>query len=65
MDAWKILQLVHKQVIIAPSGETIDLNHLAVWKAIDEYGIENKIGIFEKVTGAFRVLMKRITEKGG
>jgi len=49
-DAMKIWGIIQGQRIIAGmTGVTVDINHLALWKAIDEYEIENRLGCFEKV----------------
>ena len=49
-DAVKVWGIVQGQRIIAGmTGVTVDINHLAVWKTIDEYEIENRIDCFEKV----------------
>jgi hypothetical protein len=32
-----------------PYSEPYDLNHLAIWAAIDGYGIKDRTGTFERV----------------
>ena len=40
----------------------VDLDHLAVWAAIDAYGVRDRIGTFEKVIALF---FARINQDGG
>lgn len=47
-EAARIYQIVRGQKL-----STGDLNHLAVWAAIDGYGIRNRVGTFEKVMKTF------------
>jgi len=34
------------------------LNHLAVWAAIDAYGVRDRTGCFEKILNLFRFLLR-------
>jgi len=47
-DAWKIYSIVSGQLIMGPGGP-VDINHDAIHRAMDLYGIENKRGCFEQV----------------
>lgn len=58
-EAWNIFLIVHKQVIFSPDGKVLDVNHLAVWKAIEEYGVEDRISVFEKVVVTFRAMVRK------
>lgn len=44
----KIFKIVRNQLIIG-FDTTIDLNHLAIWKALEKYQIENEVEVFEKI----------------
>jgi len=48
-EAVAIYMLCHKQLILSGMGGPIDINHLAVHKAIDLYGVDDPVGCFEKV----------------
>jgi hypothetical protein len=49
-DAVKIWSMISDQRIFAGmDGVTVALNHIPLWKAIEEYEIEDKIICFEKV----------------
>lgn len=49
-DAMKIWGIVQGQRIIAGmTGVTVDINHVAVWQAIDRYNVESPVICFEKV----------------
>ncbi len=55
-DAAWIFQIVRGQVITRFNGQTdmvVGLNHLAVWAAIDAYGVQDRTGTFEKVMALF------------
>lgn len=52
-DAAEIYHIVRGQVITRFDGQIIDLNHLAVWAAIDGYGVKDRQGCFEKVLKVF------------
>lgn len=54
--AARIFQLVRGQVITRNGGErglVEELNHLAVWSAIDAYGVSNRTEVFERVLRTF------------
>ena len=64
-DAAYIYQLVQRQVITAGMGEVIDLNHAALWRLIDEFGIESRLEVFLKVIAAFQAVLKEQKQKDG
>lgn len=47
-EALMIFGLVRNQLIMG-FGAAVDINHLAVWKAIEEYGIKEKRKVFERI----------------
>ena len=54
--AARIYRMVRGQVITRHNGKydvIVDLNHLAVWAAIDAYGVQNRTECFEKVLRLF------------
>ena len=72
-DAARIFRTVRGQTIdrmhieAGPGGvvaysEPKDLNHAAVWAAIDAYGVRGRVGCFEKVLTLF---FARLNEDGG
>ena len=73
MDAARIFQRVRGQTIdrlhieAGPNGvlaysKPKDLNHVAVWAAIDAYGVRDRIGTFEKIMALF---FARLNQDGG
>lgn len=64
-DAARIFQTVRGQIITRHNGQydvVIDLNHIAVWAAIDAYGVLDRTGTFEKVLTLFHHLLKEQQE---
>ena len=57
-DAAAVYQLVQRQILTAGMGEVVDLNHLAVWRLIDELGVENRLETFLKVVGTFQEVLQ-------
>jgi len=51
-DALSIFFLTQGQYVMGPNGP-IDINHLAVWAAIDAYGVRDRTGCFERVLNLF------------
>lgn len=46
----EIYGMVKDQVLVSGmSGEIIGLNHLAVWEAIDRFGVEDGNTVFQRV----------------
>lgn len=62
MEAWKIYTICSTQLIMGPAGP-VDLNHDAIYKAMDLYGIEDKRTCFERVTSLGRHLISQQHEK--
>jgi hypothetical protein len=64
-DAARIFQIVRGQVLTRFNGKydaVIDINHLALWAAIDAYGVRDRTGCFEKVLNLFHYLLKEQRE---
>jgi hypothetical protein len=57
-EAAMIYNLVQGQVITAGMGEPIDINHIALWEAIDRFRISNPLDCFGKVNRIFRHFLK-------
>ena len=65
-EAAQIYNMVRGQVITRFNGEidvVVDLNHLAVWAAIDGYGIKKRTEVFERVMRTFYHLLKEKHDK--
>jgi len=64
VDAVKIYNLSQGQVITAGmDGTVIDIDQMAVWKNIEQYGVENPRRVFEKIVTVFRHFNKRSQEE--
>jgi len=63
-DALTIFSLVQGQWIMGPGGP-VDINHLAVWEAIDRYGVKEKTATFGKVVTLSRWMLERIAGQRG
>jgi hypothetical protein len=60
-DVARIFQIVRGQVITWFNGQVdvvMDLNHLAVWAAIDHFGVRNPRECFERVLKMFYKVLK-------
>lgn len=60
-DAAKVFMTVRGQVLTRFNGEcdvVTDLNHLALWAAIDGYGIKDRAGCFERVLKAWHTIQR-------
>ena len=58
-EAAQILMVVRGQVLTRWNGERdipVDLNHVAVWAAIDGLGVEDRAGTFGKVCRAWHAV---------
>ena len=62
-DALRIWRLVKNQVVTVGMGQPVDLNQMAIWEAIDRYGVEDQIGTFEKIVVLFRYLVSKAKEE--
>ena len=66
-DAARIYQVVRGQcrtvIRLAENGmpysETVDLDHLAVWAAIDAYEVRDRVECFEKVLNLFHARLNQ------
>lgn len=62
-DAAKIYNIVRGQLICL--GENIvDLNHLALWEAIDRYKVKEPVRCFEMVNKVFHEFLSRERDAG-
>ncbi len=64
-DAARIFNTVQGQVLTRFNGKydvVTDINQLAVWAAIDAYGVKDRTGTFEKVMNLFHHLLKEKRE---
>ena len=61
-DALKIFALIKNQYIMGMNGP-IEINHVAVWKAIEKYAIERECETFEKVIRLSGWMLNRIKGK--
>ena len=57
-----LYSIVQNQWIMGPGGP-VDINHLAVWEAIDRYRVPDGKGVFEKILTLSRWMLGRIAEK--
>jgi len=69
-DAARIFMLVRGQTLRLWNGEQdieIDLNHLALWKAIEKFpgGIKDEWGTFQKICRAWHESQKRKRDSEG
>lgn len=61
-EAISLYSFVQNQWIMGPVGP-IDINHVAVWEAIDRYIIKDKIGTFKKILILSQWMIGRINNK--
>ena len=64
-DAARIFNAVQGQVLTRFNGKydvVTDINQLAVWAAIDAYGVRDRTGCFEKVCRLFFAMLKEQRE---
>lgn len=63
-DSIRIWSIVQGQRIVAGmTGVTIDVNHIPLWRAIDEYEIEDRLGCFEKVLNIAKLVFQIEADK--
>lgn len=65
-----IYNFVHGQVLTRFNGEydiVVDLNHLALWKAVDEFKVDKnkRMEIFERVYHTFHAILQDERDKEG
>ena len=64
----RLFVLVQDQVIVAPMGGIVALNHLAVWEAIDRFGVpeSKQVLVFELIVKTFAAtVLKKQSERLG
>jgi len=61
-DAITLYSIVQNQWIMGQGGP-VDINHLAVWEAIDRYRVSNGPATFRKILALSRWMLERINEK--
>jgi hypothetical protein len=61
-EAFQIYMLVKNQFIMSMGGP-VDVNHIAIWEAIDRYKVKDKVRCFEKVITACHHVIGLITEE--
>ena len=59
VEVWKRVQ---NQVLVGGMGTVIDINQLAVWEAIDRYGVLKPIHCFESVCYLFDYFREPVTD---
>lgn len=64
VDAIKMWGIVRDQVIVAPMGGVVDLNHLAVWKDLEKYKVHDELKCFEKLRALHAHFQKKARDKG-
>jgi len=58
-EAFKIWGIVSRQrIYVGMEGVSVDLNHSAVWKLIDEFEIEDRVECFYKVLAIFQITLE-------
>jgi hypothetical protein len=62
IDAFRIYDLTKYQYIMSMNG-AVDINHMAVWKAIEKYQVRNEKETFEKVLTLCRWNINYMVEK--
>ena len=61
-DAITLYSIVQNQWIMG-SGGPVDINHLAVWEAIDRHPVVDTLETFKKILALSRWMLGRIIEK--
>lgn len=61
-SAIELYSIVQNQWIMGPGGP-VDINHLAVWEAIDRYQVRDKAETFAKILTLSRWMLERINER--
>jgi hypothetical protein len=62
-DAIMLYSIVQNQWIMGAGGP-VDINHLAVWEAIDRHRVADPLGTFRKIVILSRWMIERINERG-
>ena len=61
-DALRIYMIIRGQYIMGFNGP-VDINHLAVWEAIDRFGVKDPVKTFEKVVMCARISINEMMDK--
>jgi hypothetical protein len=61
-DAITLYSIVQNQWIMG-SGGPVDINHIAVWEAIDRHPVRDGLETFKKILALSRWMLGRINEK--
>lgn len=64
-DAARIYQLTRGQIVTWFNGEVdkvVDLNHVALWQAIDHYKVKEPVRVFELVNKVFHHFLAKERE---
>jgi hypothetical protein len=61
-DAITLYSIVQNQWIMGAGGP-VDINHLAVWEAIDRHQVRDARDTFKKILALSRWMLGRINEK--
>lgn len=61
-DALWVFSVISNQFIMSMNGP-VDINHMAIWKTIEKYGIKEERKTFEKVLKLSSWHLNRIMEK--
>jgi hypothetical protein len=61
-DAFFIYSFVQNQFIMGPAGP-VDINHMAIWEAVDRFKIKDGIGVFRKVVHLSRWMVERLNRE--
>jgi len=61
-EAFRIYMLTKSQYIMGFNGP-IDINHMAVWEAIDRYKVDKPTEVFERVTRCAKTIIYEMMEK--
>ena len=61
-SALRVFSIVQNQFIMGPGGP-VDINQLAVWEAIDRFGIPNAVSVFNRVMVLSRWMVSRIADQ--
>jgi hypothetical protein len=62
VDAWRIYSIISGQFIMGQAGP-VDVNHLAIHRAMELYEIENKRVCFEQVCRIARHMLQKTWDK--